>query len=700
MAEDQDKQEEKFDFTAQGEAVGYISLDQARVLAMRTARETPGNYGRRFRNSPMAFEVVEDEDTEDHYVITLSFRPQGQFSGTPGQEQFFIEKEGAIAHRQVLGLPLPAGGRRFPLVPAIIGLVAVGAVLVVAGIVVAGRGFSGGTSADDAPAAVTPPNTPVQSPTAAPAAPTAVPVAMVPSTATAVPTPPPTPAPAATATPTPDALAIPTTGPALALPTPAPGTLPLLVFQNGLPIALLGIEEYTGVQDTYIAQREPSTNFERETSIFAKADPVESTYGLASLIRFDLSALPKNTEISRATLGLYRHPNAFAASATILVWELSATVALNTVTQNNWDRSIFGPQVGSFQVESLPEYGGSWHEVDLTEVVRNWVGDPASKHGLFLEQKSGAGLGPEVAFFSADYTSDGTPQGKALTPKLTVRYGPMAPAATPIPTPTAFPTPTSTPVPTSTTRPTPTRRAPPTTEPTPTPVPTAMPSPAPRSSPTDTQISDPYVNLGSVAEQARAFAEPILASTSRRAPDFEDDFSTGTGAWRARATGLDTQGTMMIQDGVMAISGLVGQMSVLGGPWSSSKDFVFEIDTRLVEGDFSSVLKFFFHQGGGYYFNIHLISRGTSWRLIKGTGAGSGVVPSRGNGGSPIGETTHYKAVVRGDQAVIYLNGTAILYLKDSDLDSSGQITLGCQSSAIATCEFDNLRFWNLANVP
>ena len=211
MAEDQDKQEEKFDFTAQGEAVGYISLDQARVLAMRTARETPGNYGRRFRNSPMAFEVVEDEDTEDHYVITLSFRPQGQFSGTPGQEQFFIEKEGAIAHRQVLSLPLPTGERRFPLVPVIIGLVAVGAVLVVAGIVVAGRGFSGGASADEAPGAVTPTGTPIQNPTAAPAAPTAVPVAMVPSTATAVPTPPPTPAPAATATPTPDALAIPTT---------------------------------------------------------------------------------------------------------------------------------------------------------------------------------------------------------------------------------------------------------------------------------------------------------------------------------------------------------------------------------------------------------------------------------------------------------------------------------------------------------
>ena len=38
MAEDQRKEEEKFDFTDEGEAVNYISLEQARVLAMQTAR--------------------------------------------------------------------------------------------------------------------------------------------------------------------------------------------------------------------------------------------------------------------------------------------------------------------------------------------------------------------------------------------------------------------------------------------------------------------------------------------------------------------------------------------------------------------------------------------------------------------------------------------------------------------------------------
>jgi hypothetical protein len=37
MSEDKGKQEEKFDFTNEGETFGYISLDQAQVLAMQLA---------------------------------------------------------------------------------------------------------------------------------------------------------------------------------------------------------------------------------------------------------------------------------------------------------------------------------------------------------------------------------------------------------------------------------------------------------------------------------------------------------------------------------------------------------------------------------------------------------------------------------------------------------------------------------------
>ena len=56
MAEDQGKEEEKFDFTGEGEAVDYISLEQAGVLAMRTAREIPGEYGSSYQGIPMALD--------------------------------------------------------------------------------------------------------------------------------------------------------------------------------------------------------------------------------------------------------------------------------------------------------------------------------------------------------------------------------------------------------------------------------------------------------------------------------------------------------------------------------------------------------------------------------------------------------------------------------------------------------------------
>ncbi len=92
VAEDKGNEEEKFDFTGEGEAVGYISLEQARVLAIRTARETPGEYVSSYQDMPMALEVSAEQDTEDYYRVTLSFRPQGDFSGRPGQEQFSRKK--------------------------------------------------------------------------------------------------------------------------------------------------------------------------------------------------------------------------------------------------------------------------------------------------------------------------------------------------------------------------------------------------------------------------------------------------------------------------------------------------------------------------------------------------------------------------------------------------------------------------------
>ena len=153
------KKEEKFEFDSAGEALGYISLEQARVVAMQTARDDPGEYGPRFEGVSMVFDPVEQEEGEDYYVITMSFRPAGEFRGKLGQEQFFIEKQGGVAYRQVLGLPSREGGLRLPVVPIIaLTVVVIGAVVWVV-FVVGGLGGSGDAEVPVAKSVST--NTPV-----------------------------------------------------------------------------------------------------------------------------------------------------------------------------------------------------------------------------------------------------------------------------------------------------------------------------------------------------------------------------------------------------------------------------------------------------------------------------------------------------------------------------------------------------------
>ena len=105
MDEEEGKEEEKLEFTPEGETFGYISLDQARVRAMEHARDNRDFYGPRYSQIEMVWEVVSQEESEDYYDIRLSYWPATGFSGKPGVEQFTIDKTGPIRLRQILSQP-------------------------------------------------------------------------------------------------------------------------------------------------------------------------------------------------------------------------------------------------------------------------------------------------------------------------------------------------------------------------------------------------------------------------------------------------------------------------------------------------------------------------------------------------------------------------------------------------------------------
>ena len=53
------------------------------------------------------WEVTSAEEKEDFFYISLSYRPFKAFDGTPGTEDFIMDKTGRIEFRQVLYEPDP-----------------------------------------------------------------------------------------------------------------------------------------------------------------------------------------------------------------------------------------------------------------------------------------------------------------------------------------------------------------------------------------------------------------------------------------------------------------------------------------------------------------------------------------------------------------------------------------------------------------
>lgn len=225
-----------------------------------------------------------------------------------------------------------------------------------------------------------------------------------------------------------------------------------------------GLDGYAGTSDVYLDQLSPGRPQGLED-----ADNLRVRPGLYNtLIRFDLSSLPRGTQVLSAMLSLRSH---YAKSPTTpLVVEAYQVLRSWVDSEATWN----GPQEGElwqgpgctgagldrayspFDSQTLIR-SDRWYGFDLTGLVDEWVNGAAPNHGVVL-----AGLPPtnEHAFWSADYW-----RSPAERPKLELHI--VLPPPTPTPTQTPTITLTRTPTHTATRTLPPTRTSTPTRTPEP-----------------------------------------------------------------------------------------------------------------------------------------------------------------------------------------------------------------------------------------
>ena len=111
MAEDQNSQEEdQPESQRPGSAGEFISLDQARSIALDQARENRDFYGRRYARQDLAWEVVSQEERAEAYAIRLTYQPARGFRGEAGVEEFTIDRQGSLQSRRIVSEPVRRGG--------------------------------------------------------------------------------------------------------------------------------------------------------------------------------------------------------------------------------------------------------------------------------------------------------------------------------------------------------------------------------------------------------------------------------------------------------------------------------------------------------------------------------------------------------------------------------------------------------------
>jgi hypothetical protein len=206
--------------------------------------------------------------------------------------------------------------------------------------------------------------------------------------------------------------------------------------------------------------------------------------------------------------------------------------------------------------------------------------------------------------------------------------------------------------------------------------------------------------LLSPAEQARAFAQPILAFVADRPPDFEDDFSQSSSGW---PIGSSDEGEWGYQDGTYFISSTQLPRQHCCDAWPEPvpqfSDFVLEVDVGEVSGE-KGHWNVIFRDGRGHY-GVEFYPDDGSFKMFKWlpsihTNLVDDVYVSNFNR-----ETNHLQIIAQGPQIAVYLNEEPLWFLYDESLNT-GKIMLRTKTltNTPFRAHFDNLKVWDISDLP
>ena len=208
----------------------------------------------------------------------------------------------------------------------------------------------------------------------------------------------------------------------LAIPTPL--YLPLILL--GIPQPPPGARTLISIADTTLLEGYPSSNLGDASDMWVGYDDeLDPNAKIArGLIKFDLSSVPNGATIQNATLRIYymghwEFPNWVV---TITAYRAQGAWQEMAVTWNN--KPGFGNSYGS--VDVVADSNWRWYELDVKNLVQNWVNGSFTNDGIMLRGEEASGAESSRRSF---FTREGE-----HPPELVVTYGGAANTQLPSPT--------------------------------------------------------------------------------------------------------------------------------------------------------------------------------------------------------------------------------------------------------------------------